>query len=132
MSLWGNAPADIPLCKFAAQFWSMFLWEYLWQSAFTSLLHIKTFVFVSLKWSEKKQWNHVPSNVYVVVINKETRRNRSANLYLFGLQQDRHYVTNMWRLRQFWFNVFIWTFLIYFLRWTIFGELQRAISNSKN
>ena len=31
----------------------------------------------------------------------------------------------MWTLGQCWINVFIWIFL-YFLRWTTFGELQRA------
>ena len=38
----------------------------------------------------------------------------------------------MWLLGQYWFNLYIWAFSIYILCGTIFSELQRAFSNSKN
>ena len=51
MKLGGTTLAGTFLCKFA---------EYLRESASTYLLHIKTFIFVSLKGSENKELNHVP------------------------------------------------------------------------
>ena len=77
-----------------------------------------------------KKWKYrikscFPQCLCVVVVNKETRRNQPVKRFLFGLQQDRNYETNMWTLGQCWFNVFIWTFSIYiFLRWTIFGNYK--------
>ena len=61
MKLGGTTLARTFLCKFVAWLFA----EYLRESASTYLLHIKTFIFVSLKGSENKELNYVPPNVYV-------------------------------------------------------------------
>ena len=53
--------------------------------------------------------------------NKEKPVSWFSNIgFLLGLQQDQNYETNMWTLGQSWFNVFIWTLLIYFFTWNNF------------
>ena len=58
MKLGGTTLAGTFLCKFVAWLFA----EYLRESASTYLLHIKTFIFVSLKGSENKELNYVPPN----------------------------------------------------------------------